>query len=348
MSGSKKLHPTMTFGDRECVIFDGAIHPQWQEAASQKGFEVIARILDRYHLGLRHHACGRDMICKLFTLRTAVPLCPHCLEDRRRELCEAAGVTFLAPARPHYFRIQLPCGHEAERQQEFLERVRAGQTEIRCDACLEARLEAEARGRGWTLLDPDPKGDRNYRLYRHECGHTQRVAIVNMQTGRFTCHACSDTWTNDPSFIYLMRFILRSGRIAIKVGFSRNPASRLRYQLVTDLEQNAELLRVIPVPTGHQAICYEKRLHVNLRKLFPGAVLDRAEFEGEVRVLSELYCVSIEPEIMALLDDIELRVRSLAKRRAKLARRKARQDARRARNRQRRRRTGGSGSAEAT
>lgn len=64
----------MTFGNRECVIFDGAIHPQWQDSASQKGFDIIARILDRYHPGLRHRACGRDMICNLFTLRTAVPL----------------------------------------------------------------------------------------------------------------------------------------------------------------------------------------------------------------------------------------------------------------------------------
>lgn len=138
-----------------------------------------------------------------------------------------------------------------------------------------------------------------------------------------------------------MRFILRSGRIAIKVGFSRNPQSRLRYQLVTDLEQNAELVRVIPVQTGHQAICYEKRLHVNLREIFPDAVLDRAEFEGEVRVLSELYCGSIEPEVNALLDDIELRVNALTKRKAKLRRRQERYDARSLRNPRHRKRVDG-------
>ncbi|MBW7057815.1 GIY-YIG nuclease family protein [Paracoccus bogoriensis] len=337
--------PTDPGGKEDHPIYDRDIPDHWHYWATAQGYEIVARVIDKNHLLLRCCACGGRMISKVFVLRTGTPRCPHCLEDRRKRLCVDAGVTFIEANGSHDFRIRLRCGHETSRQQEFLERVRAGQTEIRCDACLEARLEAEARGRGWTLLDPDPKGDRNYRLYRHECGHTQRVAIVNMQTGRFTCHACSDTWTNDPSLIYLMRFILHSGRIAIKAGFSRNPASRLRYQLVTDLEQNAELLRVIPVPTGHQAICYEKRLHVTLRRHFPDAVLDRAEFEGEVRVLSELYCASIEPEVLALLDDIELRVRSLAKRGAKLARRRARQDARRARNRQRRRRTGGSAKA---
>lgn len=317
---SKSVIPAMTFGNRRCVIVGGRIHPRWQEIASHKGFDIIARIRDRYHLGLRHHACGRDMISKLYTLRTAAPLCPHCLNDRRRELCDGAGVTFLAPARPHYLRIGLACGHEVERQQEFLERVKAGQTEIRCSLCLEARLEAEAEDHGWTLLGPDPKCGRGYRLYRHACGHIQRVAMANMQTGRFTCHGCADAWTMDPSHIYLMRFRLRSGRIAVKVGFSRNPWSRLRYQLVTDRNQDAALIRVVPVPTGHQALRCEKRVHMTLRTLFPGAELDRTEFEDEVRVLSELYCGSIEPEVNALLDDVELRIAALSKRKAKLRR----------------------------
>ena len=338
---SRSTIPTMTFGNRRCVIAPGPIHPHWQKIAGDKGFDIIARIRDRYHLGLRHHACGRDMIAKLYTLRTAAPLCPHCLNDRRRELCDGAGVTFIAPARPHYLRIRLPCGHEAERQQAFLERVKAGQTEIRCGSCLEARLKAEAEEHGWTLLGPDPNGVRSHRLYRHVCGHVQRVAMANMQTGRFTCHGCAGAWTTDPSHIYLMRFILRSGRIAVKVGFSRNPWSRLRHQLVTDRDQDAALIRVVAVPTGHQALRHEKRLHMTLRTLFPGAELDRAEFASEVRVLSELYCGSIEPEVNALLDDIELRIAALSKRRAKLRRKQARHDERHPRNRQRRKRPAG-------
>lgn len=328
-------------GEDDLPIYDRDLPKHWHDWASAKGYEIVERVIDKNHLLLRCCACGGRMISKVFVLRTGTPRCPHCLEDRRRELCDAAGVTFLAPARPHYFRIQLPCGHEAERQQEFLERVRAGQTEIRCEECLEARLRVEAEARGWSVVCADPAGHKDYLLYRHSCGHEQRVAIINMRTGRFTCGGCSDAWTRAPSYLYAMRFGLMNGRIAVKVGFSRDPGSRLRHQLVIDLDQDAELIRVIPVGTGHDAICREKRLHVTLRRHFPDAVLDRSEFEDEVRVLSELYCASIEPEIMALLDDIELRVRSLAKRGAKLARRSARQEARRARNRQRRKRTGG-------
>ena len=169
-----------------------------------------------------------------------------------------------------------------------------------------------------------------------------------MRTGRFTCGGCSDAWTRAPSYLYAMRFGLESGRIAVKVGFSRDPWSRLRHQLVTDLDQDAELIRVIPVSTGHDAICREKRLHVALRHLYPEAVLERAEFAGQVKVKSELYCVSIEPEIMALFDDTELRIKSLAKRKARQARRSERQEARRTRNHQRRKRRGGCGSAQVT
>lgn len=340
--------PTDPGGEDDHPIYDRDIPDHWHDWADETGYEIVARVIDKNHLLLRCCACGGRMISKVFVLRTGTPRCPHCLEDRRKRLCFDAGVTFIEANGSHDFRIRLRCGHETSRQQSFLERVKAGETEIRCDECLEARLQAEAEARGWGVVSSDPAGDKDYLFYTHFCGHEQRVAIINMRTGRFTCGGCSDAWTRDPSYIYAMRFGLRSGRIAMKVGFSRNPWSRLRHQLVTDLDQDAELIRVIPVGTGHDAICREKRLHVVLRNLYPDAVLERAEFAGQVKVKSELYCASIEPEIMALLDDIELRVRSLAKRTAKLARRHERQEARRARNRQRRRRTGGCGSAEAT
>lgn len=340
--------PTDPGGKEDHPIYDRDIPDHWHDWATAQGYEIVARVIDKNHLLLRCCACGGRMISKVFVLRTGTPRCPHCLEERRKRLCFDAGVTFIEANGSHDFRIRLRCGHETSRQQSFLERVKAGETEIRCEECLDARLRAEAEARAWSVVSADPAGDKDYLFYRHICGHEQRVAIINMRTGRFTCGGCSDAWTRSPSYIYAMRFGLRSGRIALKVGFSRDPWSRLRHQLVTDLNQDAELIRVIPLSTGHDAICREKRLHAVLRALHPEAVLDHAEFAAQIKVKSELYCVSIEPEIMALLDDIELRVRSLAKRGAKLARRSARQDARRARNRQRRRRTGGCGSAEAT
>ena len=126
------VEPRITVDGHTYTIFDGPIQPQWQEIAEKKGFVVRGCGRDCYHLILRHVECGRDMLCKIFTLRTCLPTCPHCLDDRRRELCDGAGVTLLGRyERPHYSLIRQPCGHQTTRQQELLERASAGQTDIR-------------------------------------------------------------------------------------------------------------------------------------------------------------------------------------------------------------------------
>lgn len=314
------LRATTTIRDHDFPVYDREIPPQWQAIAEEKGFEITGRVRDKDHLVLRHNRCGEDMVSKVFTLRDAEPTCPHCLEAKRRDRCRGAGATYLGLAdRPNYYRIRLGCGHETERQSELLGRVKRGETAIRCGDCLGTRLKAEARARGWDLIGEDPDGDQNYRLYRHDCGHIQRVTVGNMVTGRFTCGGCSDGWTRDRSFIYAMRFVLKDGHEAIKVGFSRDPESRLLYQLITEREQHALVIRVLKIPTGRDAIRLEKELHLTLRRLHPDAVLDRSVFAGQVKVVSELYDAGIEPEIMQLLDALEIRVKALAKRKAMAA-----------------------------
>ncbi|SDL75899.1 GIY-YIG nuclease family protein [Paracoccus chinensis] len=295
-------------------VYPAAIPDAWQEIAAEKGYDIVGRVRDRYHLVLRHEDCGAEMISRVFVLRTSEPACPTCLDTRRRALCAAAGVSYLGRGdHSNYFRILLPCGHETSRQQELLERVRQGKTAIRCETCHAERLAAEARARGWELIGPDPQGDQSYRLYRHGCGHVQRVAVGNMMTGRFACGCCSDGWTTAESNIYAMRFVLKNGRDVIKAGYSRDPQSRLRHQLITDPDQYARLIRTVAIPSGHLAIRLEKELHATLRRERPDAVLHRSEFAGEVRVVSEIYCASIEPEIMRLLDGIEMRVKALVR-----------------------------------
>ncbi|MCQ0971996.1 GIY-YIG nuclease family protein [Paracoccus sp. TK19116] len=314
------LRPTFSIGGYAYPIYDRDIPDLWHGFAEEKGFEITARVRDKNHLVLRHEICGLEMVTKIFVLRTCVPACPHCLEMERRELCRAADVTYLGRGdRSHYLRIRLACGHETERQTELLHRVRQEQTAIRCAQCLNERLKREAAAREWSLIGDDPHGNLNYRLYRHDCGHVQRVAIANMRTGRFACGGCSDGWTRDPSYIYAMRFVLQDGTDAIKVGFSRDPHSRLRFQLTTERDQYAMLLRTIEIPTGRDAIRMEKDLHLTLRKLYPNAVLDRRVFASQVNCVSELYDSAIEAEIMSLLDALEVRVKGLVARRAKAA-----------------------------
>ncbi|CUI00341.1 hypothetical protein PHA8399_02472 [Leisingera aquaemixtae] len=123
--------------------------------------------------------------------------------------------------------------------------------DVRCETCHSRKEQKEAAAQGWALIGADPDRDPNYRLYRHrECGHTQRVARVNMQTGRFGCGKCGDDWPAAPSHLYAMQFKLPNGAQLVKLGFSRNPDSRLRHQLMKDHSVDAQILKTVRMASG--------------------------------------------------------------------------------------------------
>lgn len=306
-------------------VFDRPVQPDWTRLAARKGYAIVARVKDRLHVALRCDRCGCVSLSHVYTLRTAHPLCPACLCADRSSAAEAAGAVFRRrdPADTRYAVYGLPCGHEVRRQFGLIARAAAGETGIRCEVCHAGALEAEAAARGWSLVGPDPQGDPNYRLYAHTaavarpdqdgkavsgaapaCGHIQRIARGNMMTGRFTCGACGQGWSVAASALYLMRFELPGHGPVVKLGFSRNPISRLRFQLRADPGLACELRRVVPVTSGHRAICVEKRMHAELRRRHPDAVVPPRAWRGLIRVRSEIYEGRLEPLIDAMLDRV--------------------------------------------
>lgn len=232
-------------------------------------------------------------------------MCPACIEAEWRSEAEAAGLEFLHrdPTDRHVAIYRAPCGHELRRQTGPIKRVAAGETGIRCEICHAAVEAAEATSRGWTLIGPDPAGDANYRVYRHDvCGQTHRIARANMQSGRFNCPVCDEGWAADPSFIYAMAFTLASGRDVIKLGFSRDPDSRLHYQLRLDPEMPCDIVRKIAMPSGHAALRAEKRMHTALKRQYPDAIIDRSAWSEQIRVKSEIYDAELTPVILDMLD----------------------------------------------
>ncbi|MCY4480355.1 MAG: hypothetical protein OXB97_10705, partial [Rhodospirillales bacterium] len=151
----------------------------------------------------------------------------------------------------------------------------------------------------------------NYRMYAHEdgCGETQRIARANMQTGRFGCEVCGDVWSADPSALYLMRFCPPDRRPVLKVGMSRDPESRMRHQLGLPGHVEARILRIVPMETGRAALIAEKRLHGELRRQYPEAVVPPEEFTDYLKVVSEIYDVSLEAVILKMLDRVEAAAR---------------------------------------
>lgn len=297
--------------DLPLVIHPGPIHAHWAEAARSKGFDLIARVRDRLHVALRCQICGGIHVTRHSVVMTAQPLCPHCIEARWQATASTAGLAWLGrdPEHRHYGRYGLPCGHEVRRQFSFVDRVAASEVAPRCETCLVAREEAEAARFRWTRLGRDPLGNASYRLYRHSCGHTQRIAVANMRWGQCDCAGCGQSWTAKPSFIYLLDIRHpETTRHYLKLGYSSHPVKRHKHQLGLPKDAHVEVLRVVAMPTGHAACAKEKATHARLKRDHPEAVVPHPEYADLMNVVSEIYRPDSLPLLHETLDRIEAEI----------------------------------------
>lgn len=302
---------TLMIDGRAEPVFPGAILPHWSAMASRKGFSIAARVADRLQLALCCDACGGLTKTRLSVLMNYQPTCAPCLHAKHIATAAAAGLTMLRrdPSNRHYGYYAAPCGHELRRQFAKIDQVSRGDKALRCEVCLTAKHAGEAGEQGWTLLGADPDGRVAYRHYRHnKCGAEQSVSLGNMHTGRFDCAGCGETWSAAPSSIYLMRFQLANGETVVKMGYARNPASRLKHQLQSGLKRTGELLRVVALPTGRAALREEQALHRRVETSLPHTVVPHARYDGQIKVLSEIYTPDALALITTLLDDLAARL----------------------------------------
>lgn len=288
--------------------FNRRVPQDWKLLAQTKGFRIHRRIRDRLHVALECHSCGSLTAQRVFTLRTAQPRCGGCAETAMIAQARAAGLIFLRRDKfdHQYALYRAGCGHVLRRQFEIVARVAAGQTNLCCDRCLIAREQAEARSQGWERLRRDPGGNLNYRLYRHSCGQVQRVARVNMAWGQCKCQACGGAWNANPSFIYLIRIEIPDCDLhLLKLGFSKHPIKRFRHQLGLPRTARVDLVRTLPIATGHDACALETAAHAQLRQRVPDAVLAPDIYAGVVNTKSEVYSAIALAEILRLMDAIE-------------------------------------------
>lgn len=300
------------------IVQPGQIHKRWSDAAESKGYRVVARVRDKNSLALECKTCGGLHVSRYYVLLNFQPGCPHCIEARWRETAKDAGVEFLRrdPKHRHYAFYRAECGHEIRRQFTFIERMARAEVEARCEICHHAREQEEAIQKGWELIGRDPKGDAQCRIYRHAegCGTEARIFRNNMQTGRFTCPGCGENWSTGPSYLYAMKFALETGTEAVKVGFSRNPESRLKYQLHRNPDLPRELLLKVPMRSGRHAQRVEKRLHKWLATEFPDDLVPSEEFTDLLKVKSELYRAGLEATILRQMHRLQRKERRAAER----------------------------------
>lgn len=291
-----------------------SIPDHWHDLARAKGFRIDRRVRDRGHLALQCLTCGAHTAVKIAALRTSAVRCGGCAARLRDANAQGADLVFLRRDENdhHYGVFRAACGHEVRRQFALIERVRAGETGIRCGACLVAREEAEARGNGWQRIGTDPQGNPNYRLYRHACGHEQRIARINMRHGQCDCASCGESWSSKPSTIYLARIVLPEvGLEVLKFGYSANPKRRFRHQLGLSPSARVTLIRLLDMPTGHAACSEEKAANARLARDYPDSVVPHALYASLINVRSEIYTPDLLPRIQREMDAIEARFRAV-------------------------------------
>ncbi|WP_028095528.1 hypothetical protein [Pseudodonghicola xiamenensis] len=286
--------------------YPGPIHRHWRDLANEKGFDLVKRIRNKDHIALKCHRCGALTAQKLYTMRKAQPACAACQHTSIETNARIAGLSFLGydPEKRHRGLFRAPCGHEVVRQFGLVQRIVEGRCRLRCETCHSAKEQEEATVRGWKLLGADPQGNQNYRLYRHACGAEQRIARANMQSGRFGCHGCGATWSAAQSYLYAIRLELPTGLRVMKLGFSRDPHSRLQHQLLLKPGIQAELLQTIQQASGHAAMCREKALHRKLKTEHPDAPVPAEHFRDWLSVKTEIYGIELERIILEHLNAI--------------------------------------------
>lgn len=289
-------------------VLPDPIPADWSRIARAKGFRIHSRIRDRHHVALECNACGALTAQKVFTLRTARPACGGCAEGAHVAHARKAGLVLLGrdPDDRHYGLYRAPCGHEIRRQFGLVERAASGRAGIRCETCLREREEAEAERIGWRRPGADPAGNPNYRLYRHSCGHAQRIARSNMLWGQVDCAGCGRTWTARPSQIHLVEITLpEAGLRLVRLGYSNTPQKRFRHQLGLPRGARVDLIRTVAMASGHAACAREKHAHAELRRRRPETVVPQADDAGLVRTRTEICRPTALADLHALLDRLD-------------------------------------------
>lgn len=265
-------------------------------------------MIDRLHVLLRCDSCDKAHAKRISVVLSFDPECPNCIHKARIEQAHTLGVRLLEhdPKNRHYGIYELSCGHTARRQYSRVEAAAKGGHALGCNECRELRYAKQAQRFGWDSVGPALSGKAGYRSYRHTCGQVQDISVGNMLWGDCACKKCSLGRTSRPSAIYLFRINLPSFSV-LKLGYSVRPAKRLKHQLGIDASVKTEVLRVIRMPTGHDARSEEERCHSVLRNQHPAWVVPKSAYGDAINTVAEIYDPQAEPLIQRFMDEIEAR-----------------------------------------
>ena len=288
--------------------FVGPIKSDWSIAAQKNGYSITGRIKDRLHVLLLCRTCRLEHKKRISVVMGFKPECPYCILKTRLVEARTIGARLLRRdvKSRHYGHYLLKCGHPARRQFHRVHKASLGGHNLGCDNCREQRYAEQATKHGWTLSGQTHDNKTGYRSYRHSCGHSQNIAVANMDWGDCACKKCSPGRTAKTSWIYIFRIDLPRQTV-FKLGYSVRPQKRLKHQLGISKDLHTEVARTIKMPTGFDARVEEELAHRTMINNHPELVVPKSEFGDMINTKAEIYRNAAGPLIHELLDGIEAR-----------------------------------------
>ena len=256
--GHKQLIETrnMRMGEFNCRT---CLNIKLSAEAEAQGCELVGSGKRKGHRTYRL-PCGHEQEVSTNGMRENRFRCQTCQTNKFEKEAEAEGCVLLGEGSDCHSRMyRLPCGHE---QEIDTGNMRRGEGNYQCRACLNDKLNAEAKAQGCVLLGAGRNA--NYRTYRLECGHEREITLSSMRVGNFLCQTCEDTFYTLPSQAYLLHIKVGADEW-LKLGYAKNIDFRIgQYKLPSEAE--ASVLAAIPFDTGKEAMEFEKSLHTKYRR----------------------------------------------------------------------------------
>lgn len=209
---------------------------------------------------VKYKSCGHIInALQMKILDGGIGKCKICYEDKLKQKYEPLyDIEILGTVSGAKRKIRFnKCLHE---KVIALTNLKSGS--FQCSICQVEKFKAEAKLVGLEYLGVTETrrtaGDPLHR-YLAQCGHHIFSVTSHIRTGHWTCRTCNAGYLDNPNKLYLFK-IVTPDLVFLKLGYSKSPEYRkYDYKLVEGTV--TELLKVVEVPTGRDAIKYENEIH---------------------------------------------------------------------------------------
>ena len=175
-----------------------------------------------------------------------------------------------------------------------------------CSICLTEKFKAEALEANLTYISPEDttvSGEKKRHKYLANCGHTILSKTSHIRLGHWTCRECNSGYLDRPNKLYVFK-IKTKGFEFIKLGYSQKPEYR-KYDYKTDPDVVFDLVKVVALPTGRDAIIIENTLHKKYKHWnYPSKMMKDFIYESG---FTECYPVELLNDFITELSEIEER-----------------------------------------